>query len=760
MTASTCTVPLNLNKSGRIVCDPEWFLNRSEYHQLACTYELLICGQAAYGALYRAIANAKKSVSIICWGFQPSMYLVRNGDNQSLKVGEVNRTSTNLTIGQLLEKKAAEGVKVRVLCWADRVLATNLNLASVSSEANTPGLGKPAGSVVDGAKNAAIPLGRLLPDNVNERDGGEKGAGWFRNRNFGNTDLQHEYDVDFFKCYVRNLGMVTGNVTNWLKRTTGQANAKLAENLEFRLRGFGPGDRKEVSFGDHDDPVGPMAQALFFIAPSHHQKMALIDYEDSQNHVGFVMGHNLLDEYWDTPEHSYYRKEPHTGRNGSRPREDLSARVTGQIVGDLFHNFNEAWQKAGGSPMLGYDFINYQPYAAERGVDLETHKCMAQIVRTQPQYGKEDIKKMYLQNVENATEYIYFENQYFRWQKMADTLLAHAARLTAAGREPPKYGSLFIFVVTNSSEEGMGAGAQNTLKMLNKLGRADTMPEAARQSRVDDLSMQVKQSEKVYKDALSKKAWYEEKGKEYRKSNSPESYRIARENAAERQEELKALQGQVEKLKRGEPIAPEERPGLKIHVCTLVPPDTPARSGAQAYAREIDAKIKDLKARIDKIGTIGYSAVDSMRRSRQKAELQKELNELECQRETANTWQEPEKGVTDDIYRWPETYVHSKLMIIDDTFITNGSANINTRSMEVDSELNILHTNDMIARNARRELWKLHTNGMGVQDNPVQAFKAWGDIIEENRDSEKRGQPPKAALRSFMRMSPSLDNKD
>jgi phosphatidylserine/phosphatidylglycerophosphate/cardiolipin synthase-like enzyme len=41
--------------------------------------------------------------------------------------------------------------------------------------------------------------------------------------------------------------------------------------------------------------------------------------------------------------------------------------------------------------------------------------------------------------------------------------------------------------------------------------------------------------------------------------------------------------------------------------------------------------------------------------------------------------------------RWQEVYIHAKLMMIDDTFMTAGSANINTRSMQSDSELNIAH---------------------------------------------------------------------
>jgi phosphatidylserine/phosphatidylglycerophosphate/cardiolipin synthase-like enzyme len=58
---------------------------------------------------------------------------------------------------------------------------------------------------------------------------------------------------------------------------------------------------------------------------------------------------------------------------------------------------------------------------------------------------------------------------------------------------------------------------------------------------------------------------------------------------------------------------------------------------------------------------------------------------------------------------WPEVYIHSKLLIIDDHFVSNGSANLNMRSMQTDSELNILCANPQVARSFRQRLWRQHT---------------------------------------------------
>ena len=125
------------------------------------------------------------------------------------------------------------------------------------------------------------------------------------------------------------------------------------------------------------------------------------------------------------------------------------------------------------------------------------------------------------------------------------------------------------------------------------------------------------------------------------------------------------LEKQIKKIK-SEPVKADLNiPGLKVHVCSLVAPDSPAGK------------------------------------------------------------------------KWMPVYIHSKLMIVNDVFTTHGSANINTRSMQVDSELNIAHEWASVTRALRRRLWDLHTEGKGAQDDPAEAFVAWQDIIIGTNDCKK-----------------------
>ena len=93
-----------------------------------------------------------------------------------------------------------------------------------------------------------------------------------------------------------------------------------------------------------------------------------------------------------------------------------------------------------------------------------------------------------------------------------------------------------------------------------------------------------------------------------------------------------------------------------------------------------------------------------------------------------------------------EIYIHSKLMIVDDAFITVGSANINQRSMSVDSEINVAATGTVYAADLRRQVFELHTEGATTgsgdpRDLPA-VFKQWTYLMSINRDIELAAAQP------------------
>jgi len=110
--------------------------------------------------------------------------------------------------------------------------------------------------------------------------------------------------------------------------------------------------------------------------------------------LGFVMGHNMLDAYWDDSEHNRVKKPASLGRNGMTPRQDMSGIVTGSVVEYLNENFYRAWLR---SANVGL-FTPRKPIEARRAVNpAKGAAVMAQITRMQSQKSRQDIRALYMQ---------------------------------------------------------------------------------------------------------------------------------------------------------------------------------------------------------------------------------------------------------------------------------------------------------------------------------------------------------------------------
>lgn len=204
----------------------------------------------------------------------------------------------------------------------------------------------------------------------------------------------------------------------------------------FVGRGFNLLERAEIAYRAAsmalDPDISPDTVLALAGFVTHHQKTVLVNYELPVSAIGFVMGHNMLDEYWYTDSHSSMfrpgnRMDPRLGTNGKLPRKDISCRVTGPILEHLHHNFAIAWRKE-----TGQDLMTIRN-AAVVAKDLKPRPIhgtplMAQLLRTPAQPGKHDIETLYLKAVNNATQFIYIENQYFRWPPLAELINKIAER--------------------------------------------------------------------------------------------------------------------------------------------------------------------------------------------------------------------------------------------------------------------------------------------------------------------------------------------
>ena len=611
-----------------------WFLDSEESAPVGATFRPLINGKEAFTTLHEKIEKAEHSIDIAIWGFQPSMHLKRDGKSKC--------------IGDLLIEKAKAGVQVRILVWS---IPFKIQTFSEANMGNAPGV----------------------------FSGGVAGV----------TKAQKQYDRNWYLAREGKLHTLYPHASQNIQKSYPQlwelSKSSYQKNLKFKTRSV---ESQSNQYEDKELPGDVKVTLKIF--PSHHQKTVLIDYEVPHKAVGFVMEHNMLDNYWDDDSHIYGKvSAPNQGKNVDTPLQDVSSIVSGEVLWYINRNFCQSWDKESseklGEKRKALTFDKYPFNKSAGGTPL-----MAQILRTYDNPDIEDIKKIYLQNIKRVTSYIYTENQFFRWPPLAEEFIKYWQNVRSKRRANMP---IHWFVVTNSSNDGLGKGTYTTNKMLEKLGRQDVMPNVALtddNGRRDALNTTLMHTPRgVPGETVNK--WKKERDDLQARFNSREGMkeRPYTKNAEEvREKEF------VKKLKK--------ELGVKVHVCTL----------------------------------------------------------------TASN-------------AWKEVYIHSKVTIIDDVFTVISSANLNTRSMQVDTELGIFTENGAVARKLRKDLWKLHTrdlhkanNAAGKFDNAanpeemndpsvaIMAFKRWQTIMDENKKQIINGKPPLHPLCEFLRLDPKVSRLD
>jgi phosphatidylserine/phosphatidylglycerophosphate/cardiolipin synthase-like enzyme len=89
-------------------------------------------------------------------------------------------------------------------------------------------------------------------------------------------------------------------------------------------------------------------------------------------------------------------------------------------------------------------------------------------------------------------------------------------------------------------------------------------------------------------------------------------------------------------------------------------------------------------------------------------------------------------------------YVHAKVAVVDDRWLTLGSANLNAHSFYNDSEVNLVTCDPALARDTRLRLWAAHLERDldEVAGKPSTVIdELWRPIAAEERERTHRGEP-------------------
>jgi phosphatidylserine/phosphatidylglycerophosphate/cardiolipin synthase-like enzyme len=100
-------------------------------------------------------------------------------------------------------------------------------------------------------------------------------------------------------------------------------------------------------------------------------------------------------------------------------------------------------------------------------------------------------------------------------------------------------------------------------------------------------------------------------------------------------------------------------------------------------------------------------------------------------------------------------YVHAKVGIVDDGWLTLGSANLNAHSFFNDSEVNVVTCDAALARDTRLRLWAAHLERDVAEiagDPAAVVDDLWRPIAAEQRERRARGEP---ATHGLVELAPS-----
>lgn len=592
----------------------------------------MICGEEGFEAIAKDIWDAKSTVDIVCWGFDPGMELARGplcwrfDPDLGNEIAKGNGWPRGVTYGRLLEAvttRTNNPLKVRLLIWYDPRGAAKQN--------NMPGY-----SDVDQSWSPIANHVRQAPPYANS--------------------ARHKYCVAWWE---RNL-------------PNGKSGAGSNPNLQIVLRSIAADDVKSMLSTapiEEDQPAfergNPVDETgLLEDYPTHHQKPILIDYvhEGGSKAVGYVMGLNSVTDFWDRTaheiddplretwstsnvdaelDHERATQDPKGQRSKAiyrhtKPYQDYSCRVVGPVLQRLHQNFERGWNLFAPSALQTAELAGLPP----RIPTLSKNSAHGvQIVRTQPHERDKSIKELYFQATSFARNYIYIENQYFFYPEFARHLKSERQKFceawaSLANKPMSEVPTLHLFIVIpHPEDDGM---IPRTFDILTEFGASESMPE---------------------------QATYVDKGK------------------------LGQNYSDAHKGKKGNKVL--DRPGLKQLQDTL--------------------GLKVSVARLRTSGLVGNQMA----------------------------------------YR--EIYIHSKLMLIDDVFVTVGSANLNQRSMSVDSEINIAATGQVWAADLRKRVFELHsgseTSGSGDRTQVPVEFEKWKGVAKDNHDTRMAGHQ---ALKGFL----------
>ena len=435
------------------------------------------------------------------------------------------------------------------------------------------------------------------------------------------------------------------------------------------------------------------------IYPTHHQKMVLIDYETPDRAVGYVMGHNSTTDFWDTVDHRFQdaRRETLYKKNPTEAVGQL-ANVMDE-VGELYDQQMRAYM--GGQPPGRRRAARLAEFAKEYGFTAKPYQDVSLRVRGPV-----------LCDLNHNFCYGWAE------AKAATSTLMNALWMTPPGLMVKA--ALAVAQAIDKKPESVPALVQSR----KHIKAADFKLSGG------EHSAQLMRTYPAYKEKSIKECYAN-------LTRLTEHYIFIQNQYIQYEDWVTHLTKCAAKLREAGYTKP-------IYVFILT--STPESDGMDLATYDIAKQL----GRSDTMKVEHEETVAKAMRGKTKMPITAEaLAERGIKALMASMWSGAAQPKSAADYE--ETYIHAKVAIVDDAAFTVGSANLNVRSMALDSELNLLSQAMDVAFDLRKKLFKQCTNDTGPAQfgDMEETFKKWLKLMSHNTTMMAKGRPLSGQIATF-----------
>lgn len=479
-----------------------------------------------------------------------------------------------------------------------------------------------------------------------------------------------------------------------------QACSNAIPNLHFHVRAV-PFARMWEALKDETLPEGLVSGGTGLLAavyPAHHQKMVLIDYEAPDLAVGYVMGHNSITDFWDTKEHLF--------RDPRRERIYTMNHVALQKA---------AWKEGQcyDTPASGY------------------------VLTERQQADKERLVQSYIDKHSRVSKP--YQDVSCRLQGPVLHDLNH--NFCQAWQESERPSSLFLDIcrVVPASTLRLARAAA---RAIGDIFHSETDPSfIERRAKIPPSAFNLRNGEHSVQ-LVRTQPMHGEKGAKECYANLTRQmlhYMFIQNQYIQYVTWAEHLVACVGRLRSAGYLQP-------IYVFILT--STPERAGMDSPTYEVANKVGSS----DAMKVEHHKALeDARKRNTQPPITAAELADHGIHVFMGSLWTcaESEGPLKQSDYE--EIYIHTKVAVVDDAAFTIGSANLNLRSMAMDSELNILSQAQGVAFQLRCDLFSQCTGNTGPAQfgNMKDTFRDWKALASKNEKSMKKRERLDGQLLGF-----------